>query len=258
MTEDISKRAIILLGVTVHPLTLEELTAAIYDAISKNERRILANHNLHSIYLYHHDPKMRHFYRQTELVYIDGMSLIVLGRILGHSLKSENRMTTIDWFPAVLMLAAQRKWRIFYLGSKPGVAERGVAALKSGLPELRMETAHGYFNPDPGSDDSRRIVKMINRYRPQILMVGMGMPLQEHWIVDHLEQLDANVILNIGAYIDYIAGVIPTPPRWMGYAGLEWLYRLMSEPRRLWKRYLLEPWFLAGIIAKDGLKKLRL
>jgi N-acetylglucosaminyldiphosphoundecaprenol N-acetyl-beta-D-mannosaminyltransferase len=127
--------------------------------------------------------------------------------------------------------------------------------LESRFPELRMETRHGHFDPDPKGAQSRQVVETINRYRPGILMVGMGMPLQEHWIIDHLEQLDADVILNVGAYIDYIAGVIPTPPRWMGRVGLEWLYRLASEPRRLWRRYLLEPWFLSGIIAREALQR---
>jgi N-acetylglucosaminyldiphosphoundecaprenol N-acetyl-beta-D-mannosaminyltransferase len=251
-----SRRSIKLLGVTVHPMTLQDLTSAICDAIAGNERWILANHNLHSIYLYHHDSKMRAFYRHARDIYIDGMSLVLLGKLMGYSLKKEHRLTYIDWFPAVLRMAAQQGWRIFYLGSRPGVAARGAAVLKFGLPELRMETGHGYFNPDPQSDDSRKVVERINRYRPQILMVGMGMPLQEHWIMDHIEQLHAHVVLNVGAYIDYVAGAIPTPPRWMGFAGVEWLYRLICEPRRLWRRYLLEPWFLAGIAARNGLRRL--
>jgi N-acetylglucosaminyldiphosphoundecaprenol N-acetyl-beta-D-mannosaminyltransferase len=256
MDREICRQAIHLLGVTLHPLTQKELTAIIRDTISANERRILANHNLHSIYLYHHDPKMREFYRRSGYVYTDGMSLIMLGRILGHSLKRENRLTSIDWFPAVLQLAAQKGWRIFYLGSRPGVAKRGAAVLKSRFSELRMETHHGHFNPEQESADSRQVIERINQYHPRILMVGMGMPLQEHWIIDHLEQLDVNIILNVGAYMDYIAGVVPTPPRWMGRAGLEWLYRLVSEPRRLWRRYLQEPWFLAGIAAKEGLQRI--
>jgi N-acetylglucosaminyldiphosphoundecaprenol N-acetyl-beta-D-mannosaminyltransferase len=79
----------------------------------------------------------------------------------------------------------------------------------------------------------------------------MGMPRQEHWIVDHLDKLSVNVILNGGAALDYFAGVIPTPPRWAGRLGLEWLFRLMAEPRRLWFRYLVEPWFIAYRLVID-------
>jgi len=79
----------------------------------------------------------------------------------------------------------------------------------------------------------------------------MGMPLQENWILDNLPDLEADVILPSGACFDYLAGEIPIPPRWMGRVGLEWLYRLGSEPRRLWRRYLVEPWFVAGLALKE-------
>jgi N-acetylglucosaminyldiphosphoundecaprenol N-acetyl-beta-D-mannosaminyltransferase len=79
----------------------------------------------------------------------------------------------------------------------------------------------------------------------------MGMPRQEIWVLNNLEKLHAKVILTCGACMDYIAGEIPTPPRWMGRVGLEWLYRLLSEPGRLWKRYLVEPWFLGGLLVRD-------
>ena len=80
-------------------------------------------------------------------------------------------------------------------------------------------------------------------------MVGMGMPLQEHWIAENYDKLGNAVILPCGAAIDYFAGAIPTPPRWAGRLGLEWLYRLLAEPTRLWKRYLIEPWFLLFLTA---------
>ena len=86
----------------------------------------------------------------------------------------------------------------------------------------------------------------IAQFHTDILMVGMGMPRQEHWIVDHLDRIPAHAILTAGACMDYVAGVVATPPRWMGRAGLEWLYRLGSEPGRLWRRYLLEPWHVLG------------
>lgn len=82
-------------------------------------------------------------------------------------------------------------------------------------------------------------------------MVGMGMPRQEHWVVEYHERIEANVIWLVGACFDYVAGAIPTPPRWMGRVGLEWLYRLYSEPQRLASRYLLEPWSLVPLMISD-------
>jgi N-acetylglucosaminyldiphosphoundecaprenol N-acetyl-beta-D-mannosaminyltransferase len=95
------------------------------------------------------------------------------------------------------------------------------------------------------------VLEEINRIRPQLLLIGMGMPRQEHWVYDNLEHLAANAIVLSGACFDYIAGAIPTPPRWMGQIGLEWLYRLATEPRRLWRRYLLEPWALLPLGVQD-------
>lgn len=242
------KVALKLAGVDVHGLTVDELYDFICAAIVNNEQRIISNHNSHSVYLYHHDEKMRSFYAKSALIVIDSMPLVFIGRLLGYPLRNENRMTHLDWIPPLLAQAAHNGWRVFYLGSKPGVAEKGAQAWKSRMPKLQIATHHGYFDIRPASSENQQVIAAINEYRPQILMVGMGMPRQEHWVVDKLEQLNANVIINVGALIDYVAGVIPTPPRWIGRLGLEWLYRLASEPRRLGRRYLLEPWFLIMII----------
>jgi N-acetylglucosaminyldiphosphoundecaprenol N-acetyl-beta-D-mannosaminyltransferase len=244
------------MGVSVHELTIQDMKALICDAVVNNERRIFANHNLHSIYLYYHDLKMRSFYANSDYIHIDGMPLVLLGKLFGYSLTKENRLTCIDWAPTILSHAAQKGWRIFYLGSKPGIVEQGAAVFKSKFPKLHITTYTGYFNAGLESVENQQVVEMINKYNPQILMVGMGMPRQEHWIVDNFKQLHTNVIINVGAYIDYIAGAIPTPPRWMGRIGLEWLYRLISEPRRLWRRYLVEPWFLAKLIKQDVIRRL--
>jgi N-acetylglucosaminyldiphosphoundecaprenol N-acetyl-beta-D-mannosaminyltransferase len=77
------------------------------------------------------------------------------------------------------------------------------------------------------------------------------MPRQEHWIVDHLDQIDANVIFNLGAFMEYITGELPTPPPWVGPAGVEWLYRLATRPGRVWRRYLVEPWSLMPFLVRD-------
>jgi N-acetylglucosaminyldiphosphoundecaprenol N-acetyl-beta-D-mannosaminyltransferase len=82
-------------------------------------------------------------------------------------------------------------------------------------------------------------------------MVGMGMPRQEYWVLDNLRNIQANVILTAGACLDYVAKAAPTPPRWIGHLGLEWLYRLLSDPVRLWRRYLLEPWFILKLLFQE-------
>jgi N-acetylglucosaminyldiphosphoundecaprenol N-acetyl-beta-D-mannosaminyltransferase len=240
-----------LLGVEVEPLTMDDLHVLIAQAVAGRKRRIVANHNLHSVYLFHRDPAMRAFYEQADTIHIDGMPLIFLGRLLRLPLRREHRVTYVDWIRPLAAEAARRGFRIFYLGSKPGVAEQGAAELRRTQPALHIATHHGFFDGKAGAEANDLVVAAIRDFRPDILMVGMGMPRQEHWIVDNLDGIEAPVIVTAGACMDYVAGAVPTPPRWMGRWGLEWLHRLASDPARLWKRYLVEPWFVVRLFVRD-------
>jgi N-acetylglucosaminyldiphosphoundecaprenol N-acetyl-beta-D-mannosaminyltransferase len=240
-----------LLGVKVDALSILDLNNLIEQSIALQEKWIIANHNLHSVYLHHHDSRMRRFYTHAHYTHIDGMALVLIGRLLGLPLQRSQRVTYADWVWSLMSVASQKKWRIFYLGSKPGVAEQGASVLRQNFPGLQILTEHGYFDIQVGSAENQAVVAKINAYQPHILMVGMGMPRQEHWILDNLEQLQTHAILPSGACLDYIAGAVPTPPRWMGRVGLEWLYRLASEPKRLWRRYLVEPWFLIRLFLQE-------
>jgi N-acetylglucosaminyldiphosphoundecaprenol N-acetyl-beta-D-mannosaminyltransferase len=250
-------KSIKLLGVRMHPLSISQLNASISIAIDRGHKWIIANHNLHSVYIYHHQSKMRDFYAKSQYIHIDGMALIFLGKILGFPLQREQRVTYVDWTNPLMAEAVRSGWRIFYLGSKPGVAEQGAEILRARFAGLQLVTAHGYFDADRDSAENITILAKINDYQPQIVMVGMSMPRQEKWIVDNLDSLNTNVILPCGATLDYVAGAIPTPPRWASRIGLEWLFRLVAEPDRLWRRYLVEPWFLLWLLLIDGVKKIK-
>jgi len=240
-----------LLGVRVDQMTTGTLYAAIAEAMGSEHRTIIGNHNLHSIYLYHRDAKMRSFYARTRYVFIDGMPLILIGRLLGYPLQRRHRMTSIDWLRPMLPTAVEQGWRMLLLGSRPGVADRAAAILRTEFPGLEVGGLHGYFDPSPGSESGEAVLAKVRAYRPDILCLGMGMPRQEHWIEDHLDRLEAKVILNLGGFMDLLTGELPLPPRWVSRLGLEWLVRLFSRPRRVWRRYLLEPWFLLPHFARD-------
>jgi N-acetylglucosaminyldiphosphoundecaprenol N-acetyl-beta-D-mannosaminyltransferase len=245
-----------LLGVWVNALSIPDLNALIAKAVEHGQRWIIANHNLHSIYIYHHDLKMRDFYAKANYTHVDGMAIVLLGRLLGLPLNREHRVTYADWTTPLIAEAAERGWRVFYLGSKPGVAEQAAKILQEKFPSLQITTAHGYFDACPDSQENQAVLEAINAYQPHVLMVGMSMPRQEHWILDNLERLSTNAILPSGAALDYVAGAVPTPPRWAGRFGLEWLFRLLAEPRRLGRRYLIEPWFLLKLFLADRFKQL--
>src|SRR5277367_2109445 len=185
LRQDIDRATI--LGVQVEALSMADLNQIVSEAIQTGGRVLVANHNLHSIYLYHHDAKMRAFYASADHIHVDGMAIVALGRFLGKPLNREHRVTFVDWMGPLANAAAEHGWRVFYLGSRPGVAEQGANVLRRTYPGLQIETAHGFFDPDPASPDDKAVLEKIEAWRPQLLITGMGMPRQEHWIVDHLD-----------------------------------------------------------------------
>jgi N-acetylglucosaminyldiphosphoundecaprenol N-acetyl-beta-D-mannosaminyltransferase len=236
------------LGITVHRVTMNDLAATVAKMIAENRRGIISNHNLHSLVLSHQDAMFRECYARAECVHVDGMGIIALGKLFRKSLTNDHRTTYVDLLPELIKAASKMGWRVFYLGSKPGVGAVAASILEKQHEGLRIEAHHGYFNAAPDSAENQALVELINKCKRHLLVVGMGMPRQEHWIVQNIERLDVNVIIPCGAVMDYIAGVVPTPPRWAGKCYLEWLFRLVAEPRRLWRRYLIEPWFILALI----------
>src|SRR5215216_3251901 len=177
-----------MLETRVDVLTIEELHAHIAESIRTGTRRIFASQNLHSIYLQRADPKLQAFYDRADYVRIDGMAIVLLGRLLGLPLRREHRITYVDWLPPFMAEAARTGWRVFYLGSKPGVAERAATVLRARFPGLEIATAHGYFDASPDSSENERVIETINAFRPNVLMVGMGMPRQQHWVLENHEK----------------------------------------------------------------------
>lgn len=233
-------------GVKVHALTREAWLGHIAQTIHARSTTIMVSNNLHSAYLYRYQPDLRKLQAEADIIRVDGIPFVFMGRLLGYPLRAEHRSGWMDLLDPFMSEAAQQGWRVFYLGSKPGVAAKGAEILRQRYPRLVIETHHGYFDITPNSKENQEVVAKINHFKPNVLMVGMGMPRQETWILHNKALVNTNVFVASGACIDYIAGTISTPPRWTGPLGLEWLYRLLSEPRRLWKRYLVEPWFVLG------------
>jgi N-acetylglucosaminyldiphosphoundecaprenol N-acetyl-beta-D-mannosaminyltransferase len=252
---DFREDTVELLNINFHVLNQEKLNFIASGAIARNDRIVVGHHNLHSLYLCQSLPYMVQFYKKADYIHIDGMSIIALGNMLGRKLKKENRLTSLDWLLPLLQHCQRlhnQGLRVFLLGGQHGVAEVAGGVFKERVQGLEVDSCDGYFDMhDAAAND--RIVAQINRFRPHLLLVGMGMPRQEQWILCNADKLESNVVWSLGAFMDYYAGIIPVPPRWMGAMGLEWAYRLYSEPRRLWKRYLVEPWLILSLVAKHYL-----
>lgn len=239
------------LGVRVDAATIDSLQTTVRTAIAEKRQVVIANHNLHSVRLYHRDPRFREFYASADVVHVDGMPIIFAARLKGLPLSRKNRITYVDWMPAIWESSATEGWRIFYLGSRPGVAAAGARILRARYGGLQLETHHGYFEATVGSAENRDVIREIRNFGTHVLMVGMGMPRQELWVAENRRDLACNAVLVAGAAMDYVAGCVKTPPRWMGRIGLEWFYRMCFEPVRLGRRYLVEPWGLLGPLWRD-------
>jgi N-acetylglucosaminyldiphosphoundecaprenol N-acetyl-beta-D-mannosaminyltransferase len=237
-----------ILGFKVTPMTTAEILDLIADKTATGTTCIIASQNVHGLYKYFTDDSFPELHDRA-YVRIDGMPLVWLARLCRLPVRREHRAAMIDCFPKLLARAAREDWRVFYLGGRPDVLQNGRRNLQAAYPGLQFDGHHGFFAADPDGAENRSVVDQINAFQPHVLMVGMGMGRQERWILDNQHRLRTNCIWTCGALLEYFAGAAPIAPRWLGQVGLEWAYRLCSNPRRFAWRYLAEPWLVVGLIA---------
>lgn len=231
------------LGFEAHPGSCEDYLAHVQYAVESGEDTTVLAHNLHSLYLYYRSSSLRKCYEQRVNM-VDGMPIVWLLQLAGKKVESSQRLTYVDFIWPLLEQAQQNNWRVCHIGQASEVQQRALDTIKARLPELQLHGIPGYFDHSANSAGSLEVIAQVNHFKPQLLLVGLGSPLQEHWIHHHREKLQVPAVLSCGACMEYVAGNVGTPPRWMGRAGLEWSYRLLENPRRFAGRYLLEPWGL--------------
>jgi N-acetylglucosaminyldiphosphoundecaprenol N-acetyl-beta-D-mannosaminyltransferase len=236
------------LGVGVDPLTVEDLHAEIEHLVRGGERSLVLNVNAHCLNLCHEDPALRGFLNGAEVVFCDGAGVMLAARILG--MRIPERITYADWAWRLAAFAAAQGFSLYFLGARPGVAREAARRLSKRYPDLEIVgVRHGYFDHSAGSPENEAVVEEINAAAPDILLVGLGMPLQERWLMENHERIDAGVALTGGAVFDYVSGQLRRGPRPLTEGGFEWLARLLVEPRRLWRRYLIgNPLFLLRVL----------
>ncbi len=237
------------LGVGVDRITAEGLHAEVTRLV-RRRGGIVLNVNAHCLNLLHEDAGLRDFFAAADVVFCDGAGVRLAARMLGDRLPG--RITYADWLPRLAALAEERGFSLFFLGARPGVAEEASARLRRSHPDLKIVgVRHGFFDHRVGSTENEAVVAEINAARPDVLFLGLGMPLQERWLMENHRRLDVGVALTGGAVFDYASGRLRRGPRLLTDNGFEWLARLLVEPRRLWRRYLLgNPLFLARVLAQ--------
>jgi len=227
-----------ILGVSVHHISKDELVAYLCEVNLSDRPAVVLYANVHALNLACRHPWLREFYNRAEVVFCDGVGVQWGARLLGERIPQ--RFTPPDWMPALAERCARGGVSLYFLGARPGVAARAAEELIARFPQLEIAgTHHGFFDKDAYSQESRAVVEMVNAAKPDILILGFGMPLQERWLQENLAGLEVRAVLTGGALFDYLAGVTPRAPRWMTDHGLEWLGRLLVEPGRLWRRYLV-------------------
>jgi N-acetylglucosaminyldiphosphoundecaprenol N-acetyl-beta-D-mannosaminyltransferase len=231
--------AFVLLGVPVDRKSLQTATAEAMSAIEgRGGPVVFACANPHSLVTAHVDPLFKSALERASIVVIDGVGLSVMARIVG--IDAGKRITGTDYFFAVMNeLQARGGGRFFFFGSSQAVLDCIGARMSDDFPNL---TLCGALSPPFGSwsdEENDAMVARINAARPDVLWVGMTAPKQEKWVEQNRPRLSARVIGSIGAVFDFYAGTHPRAPQWMCDAGIEWLYRLVREPRRMWRRNLV-------------------
>jgi N-acetylglucosaminyldiphosphoundecaprenol N-acetyl-beta-D-mannosaminyltransferase len=218
----------------VDTVTQADVLSSCESALTSGKRLTVYNANAHAVTLAARFPDFAKAVNSADLVFCDGYGVYIASRLLGGKLPE--RFTPPDWIDELFSICAKHEVGIYLLGALPGIADEAARRINT-RHHLRIDFHHGYFRQESMTDAD--IVHLINDSGAQVLIVGMGMPRQELWSALYRDSLEPKVVLTVGALIDYLAGSIPRAPRFLTDHGLEWLSRLVIEPRRLWKRYLL-------------------
>lgn len=243
-----------LLGVNVTPLTVDQLHAYMAAVIQASRKEPILNVNVHCLNLAYEHLWLKTFLNSANVVFCDGAGVKLGARILGHHIPE--RITYADWIWQLAEFSEALGFTFFFLGAEPGTSELAAKRLEARFPQLRIVgTYHGYFDKRADSSENSAVIQKINRVKPNILVIGFGMPLQEQWLLENWGNIDANIALTGGAVFDYISGRLNRAPRWMTDNGFEWLGRLVIEPSRLWQRYMIgNPLFFWRILKQSSKK----
>lgn len=237
------------LNIYVDNLSMQEAIERIDQLIINKKPSYVVTPNVDHIVKLEVDSEFQEVYKEADLILTDGMPLIWISKIKKKPIKE--KVSGSDLFPEVCKLASQKGYKIFLLGAAEGVAAKAAENLKLKYKKLNVV---GTYSPSYGfeknEDEINKIIDMINEVKPDILAVGLGAPKQEKFLYKFRKKLNVPVSLAIGASIDFEAGNINRAPKWMQKSGLEWFYRLCKEPKRMFKRYLIDDIKIAKLVIK--------
>jgi N-acetylglucosaminyldiphosphoundecaprenol N-acetyl-beta-D-mannosaminyltransferase len=237
-----------IIGVPLACLAPEGALAEVVRLYEQDAPARVAYVNAHGLNLAYKDHSFRDLLRNSDLVLNDGKGVLVAARLLKRRFPED--LNGNFFSPQVLHLAAHKGLPVFFLGAAPGVAARAAEILRERIAGLNIVgTRDGYFKPE----EEDEVIQSIRDSGAGILFVAMGNPAQERWIERCLDKTGARVGFGVGAFFDFQTGTVARAPTWMNRVGLEWVHRLLKEPSRMWRRYLIgNPCFIARVLRSRG------
>lgn len=249
-----------IMGVRIDNLSMSEVLKIAEEKIDKNEQYIIYTPNTEFIMMCQKDEEFFNLMNKSDINIPDGIGLIYAGKIKKHSLKE--KVGGYDLSVNLLKMANDKGLKLYAVGGKPGVAEAAMKNIREKYPGIKIVgTQHGYFKGTHlgknGHEEELAVIEDINKHQPHILFVGFGAKKQEQWIEYNKNLINANIIIGNGGTLDGLAGIVKRAPDIFIKLGLEWLYRLMKEPKRI-KRQIVLPVFMLKIIFgnKDIVKEI--
>ncbi len=241
---DLGLNTVDVFGMPVILATKEQLTRCLTYALENNYRGWFGSLNAHAVNLTYEYSWLKDFFKHSLVCYSDGAGVLFAGWMNGT--KIPERIALTDWIFDICALTERTHRSLYFLATHESTLEKAVKNLTQRFPSLNIVGYRtGYFD----ESESKAIVEDIRKVQPHILIIGRGMPLQEKWLMDHFDETGAQIALDAGALFDYLAEEKIYCPAMMGEWGLEWFFRLITEPTRYWKRYLIgNPLFLYRII----------
>lgn len=229
--------------------TMEETLDAVDNIIKQNKCAYVVTPNVDHIVQLEKDKELQAVYKNASLVLTDGKPLIWISKLYRTPIKE--KISGSDLFPLVCKMARDKKYKMFFLGAAEGVADKAAENLKKRFPGLKVV---GTYSPQYGFEKDKKmmqeIIEMIKEKKPDILIVGLGCPKQEKFMYNYCKELQVPISFGLGASFDFEAGNIKRAPKWMSNHGLEWLYRIFQDPKRLAKRYLVDDIAIVKLIFK--------
>ena len=242
-----SSRKVRIGALEVDPVTLDGALKRIAELVDHGNGGAVFTPNVDHVVKSEKHLAFRQAYSRADLCLADGMPIVWASRLLGTPLPE--KVSGSDLLLPLAQLAADRGWRVYLLGGRPGVAAEGGEKMARELGVRVVGSDAPNIDPDGGSDEAAPTLDRIQTARPDLLLVAFGAPKQELWIDRSGRHIAPAVAIAVGGSLDFFTGRVRRAPPWMSRAGLEWLFRLTQEPRRMWRRYLIEdPRFVAIVV----------